>query len=66
MTSTAVLLRTVDVLEGRATLENIEPGLQAEVSEAVTIYTQGRTLPTTDDGATDGQEVTADEDDAEG
>ncbi|MCI1283145.1 hypothetical protein [Lacticaseibacillus songhuajiangensis] len=60
LTSTAVLLRTVDVLEGRATIENVEPGLQAKVAEAVVIYTQGRTLPTIDDGTTDGGEVMTD------
>mgnify|MGYP004472624697 CR=1 FL=1 len=60
LTSTAVLLRTVDVLEGRATIENVEPGLKAKVAEAVVIYTQGRTLPTIDDGTTT-EEVSANE-----
>lgn len=48
MLSTAALLRTVDVMEGRGTLEEVEPFLQPDVSEGLAVYRQARGVPVID------------------
>ncbi|WP_155286026.1 hypothetical protein [Lacticaseibacillus zhaodongensis] len=48
MTSILVAMRTADVLEGRATLDMVEPALKAKVTEAYAVYTQARTAPVID------------------
>lgn len=48
MISTIEAIRLADVMEGRATIEMVEPALQADVMEALAVYRQGRGVPVID------------------
>lgn len=48
MLSTGALLRTVDVIEGRATLDMVEPYFQQDVQEAIAVYRQPRAIAIVD------------------
>lgn len=48
MISTIEAIRLADVMEGRATLDMVEPAFQADVAEALAVYRQGRGVPEID------------------
>ena len=57
--STIVRLWVADILEGRGTIDEVEPGLQNLVNEALVVYTQPRAVPVIDQ-VEDGEKITPD------